>query len=134
MEKVKAEHADAEARTVMAYKDDFENTPEYMELTNRFITAGGEQLVERIGETHPEWDFLRYHPDDILALEDLAAVEILSNVEGQNVDEAQTTTLIIGKSPQCADPKETGTCKLLLFVFVFAPTLVMRSISIVSFS
>ncbi|KAL2542698.1 Uncharacterized protein Adt_03676 [Abeliophyllum distichum] len=54
VEKVEVERADAVERVVLAYKEEFENTPEYMELAHRFITVGGEQLVERIGKTHPE--------------------------------------------------------------------------------
>ncbi|KAL2542700.1 hypothetical protein Adt_03678 [Abeliophyllum distichum] len=54
VEKVEVERADAAERVLLAYKEKFENTHEYMELTHRFMTAGGEQLVERIGETHPE--------------------------------------------------------------------------------
>ncbi|KAL2480369.1 hypothetical protein Adt_33335 [Abeliophyllum distichum] len=58
VEKVKVERSDAKARIVMAYKDDFENRPEYMELGNHFMTAGGEQLVEWIGKTYLEWEIL----------------------------------------------------------------------------
>ncbi|KAL2526462.1 hypothetical protein Adt_11516 [Abeliophyllum distichum] len=54
VDRVKAECADVEARVVLAYKEDFENTPEYMYPTNHFMTASREQLVERIGKTHLE--------------------------------------------------------------------------------
>ncbi|KAL2533465.1 hypothetical protein Adt_06816 [Abeliophyllum distichum] len=61
LEKVMVERADAEAETVEAYQDAFVDTPEYQDLAQRLMTVGGEQLVERIMETHPEWDtfFLR---------------------------------------------------------------------------
>ncbi|KAL2504307.1 Uncharacterized protein Adt_19928 [Abeliophyllum distichum] len=64
LEKIKAERADAEARAVEAYQDAFVNTPEYQDLAHRLMTVGGEQLVERIVEAHPEWDlsFLREAP------------------------------------------------------------------------
>ncbi|KAL2532750.1 hypothetical protein Adt_06101 [Abeliophyllum distichum] len=64
LEKIKAERADAEARTVEAYQDAFVDTPEYQDLTQHMMTVGGEQLVERIMEAHPEWDlsFLREAP------------------------------------------------------------------------
>ncbi|KAL2526463.1 hypothetical protein Adt_11517 [Abeliophyllum distichum] len=62
VERVKVEFADVEARVVLEYMEDFENTPEYMYPINHFMTASREQLVERIGKTHLEWDisFLRY--------------------------------------------------------------------------
>ncbi|KAL2526665.1 hypothetical protein Adt_11719 [Abeliophyllum distichum] len=67
IERVKADREDAEARTVVVYQDGFKDTPEYKDLAHHFMTAGGEQLVERIVETHPEWDilFLRYSPDEV---------------------------------------------------------------------
>ncbi|KAL2466235.1 hypothetical protein Adt_42086 [Abeliophyllum distichum] len=59
LEKVRAERV--EAKAVEAYQDAFVDTPEYQDLTQRLMTVGGEQLVERIMEAHPEWDlsFLR---------------------------------------------------------------------------
>ncbi|KAL2518609.1 Uncharacterized protein Adt_14856 [Abeliophyllum distichum] len=64
LEKIKVEQADAEARAVEAYQDAFVDTPEYQDLAQRLMTVGGEQLVERIMEAHPEWDlsFLREAP------------------------------------------------------------------------
>ncbi|KAL2497257.1 hypothetical protein Adt_22807 [Abeliophyllum distichum] len=61
LEKVKAERADAEAKAVEVYQDAFVDTPEYQDLVQCLMTVGGEQLVERIMEAHPEWDlsFLR---------------------------------------------------------------------------
>ncbi|KAL2470714.1 hypothetical protein Adt_38850 [Abeliophyllum distichum] len=61
LEKIKAERADAEARAVEVYQDAFVDTPEYQDLAQCLMTVGGEQLVERIMEAHPEWDisFLR---------------------------------------------------------------------------
>ncbi|KAL2542812.1 hypothetical protein Adt_03790 [Abeliophyllum distichum] len=63
LEKIKAERADAEARTVEVYQDAFVDTPEYQDLAQRLMT-GEEQLVEWIMEAHPEWDlsFLREDP------------------------------------------------------------------------
>ncbi|KAL2505613.1 hypothetical protein Adt_21234 [Abeliophyllum distichum] len=54
MERVKAERADAEAKAVEAYQDAFVDTPEYQDLVQCLMTIGGEQLVERIMEIHPE--------------------------------------------------------------------------------
>ncbi|KAL2497614.1 hypothetical protein Adt_23164 [Abeliophyllum distichum] len=64
LEKIKTEQADAEAKAVEAYQDAFVDTPEYQDLAQRLMTVGGEQLVERIMEAHPEWDlsFLREAP------------------------------------------------------------------------
>ncbi|KAL2498250.1 Plus3 domain-containing protein [Abeliophyllum distichum] len=61
LEKVRAERPDAEAKAVEAYQNVFMYTLEYQDLTQRLMTVGGEQLVERIMEVHPEWDisFLR---------------------------------------------------------------------------
>ncbi|KAL2479878.1 hypothetical protein Adt_32844 [Abeliophyllum distichum] len=53
LKKIKAERADAEARTVEAYQDAFVDTPEYQDLAQRLMTVGGEQLVERIMEVPP---------------------------------------------------------------------------------
>ncbi|KAL2517058.1 hypothetical protein Adt_13305 [Abeliophyllum distichum] len=66
LEKVRAERADAEAKAVEAYQDVFVDTPEYQDLAQRLMTVGGEQLVERIMEAHPEWDisFLREAPTE----------------------------------------------------------------------
>ncbi|KAL2490959.1 hypothetical protein Adt_26587 [Abeliophyllum distichum] len=52
--RVKVDCADAEARTVTAYQDGFEDMPEYKDLAHHFMKAGGEQLVERIAESHSE--------------------------------------------------------------------------------
>ncbi|KAL2474791.1 hypothetical protein Adt_35527 [Abeliophyllum distichum] len=61
IERVKTDHADVEAKVVAAYHDGFEDTSKYKDLAHHFMTAGGEQLVERITETHLEWyiSFLR---------------------------------------------------------------------------
>ncbi|KAL2461729.1 hypothetical protein Adt_45149 [Abeliophyllum distichum] len=89
LEKVKAERADAEAKVVEAYQDAFVDTPEYQDLAQCLMTVGGEQLVERIMETHPEWDisFLREAPADAHTSE---AVPI-DNRDGD-------------EGPSCADP------------------------------
>ncbi|KAL2506089.1 hypothetical protein Adt_21710 [Abeliophyllum distichum] len=64
LEKIKAERTDTEAREVEAYQDAFVDMPKYQDLTQGLMTVGGEQLVERIIEAHPEWDlsFLREAP------------------------------------------------------------------------
>ncbi|KAL2542654.1 hypothetical protein Adt_03632 [Abeliophyllum distichum] len=92
VERVKVDRADAEARTVMVYHEEFEIMSEYIELAHKFMTADGHQLVERIGETHPEWDlsFLRYPPDDLPTSEDPAAAKIFSTADSQDTSEAQT--------------------------------------------
>ncbi|KAL2513250.1 hypothetical protein Adt_18850 [Abeliophyllum distichum] len=71
LEKVRAERADAEAKTVEAYQDAFVDTPEYQDLAHRLMTVGEEQLVERIMEAHPKWDisFLREAPAEAHASE-----------------------------------------------------------------
>ncbi|KAL2542531.1 hypothetical protein Adt_03509 [Abeliophyllum distichum] len=71
LEKVRAERTDAEAKAVEAYQDAFVDTPEYQDLAQRLMTIGGEQLVERIMEAHPEWDisFLREAPTEVHASE-----------------------------------------------------------------
>ncbi|KAL2471337.1 hypothetical protein Adt_39473 [Abeliophyllum distichum] len=56
LEKVRAERVDAEAKVVEAYQDAFVDTPEYQDLVQCLMTVGGEQLVERIMDAHPEWD------------------------------------------------------------------------------
>ncbi|KAL2531994.1 hypothetical protein Adt_05345 [Abeliophyllum distichum] len=64
LERVRTERANAEAKAVEAYQDAFVDTSEYQDLAQRLMTIGREQLVERIMETHPEWDisFLRQAP------------------------------------------------------------------------
>ncbi|KAL2475193.1 hypothetical protein Adt_35929 [Abeliophyllum distichum] len=61
LKKIKAERADVEARAMEVYQVAFVDMPEYQDLAQRLMTVGGEQLVERIMEAHPEWDlsFLR---------------------------------------------------------------------------
>ncbi|KAL2505714.1 hypothetical protein Adt_21335 [Abeliophyllum distichum] len=95
IERVKPDHVDAEARAVAVYQDRFEDTPECKDLTHHFMRAGGEQLVERIVEIHPEWDilFLR-HP----------LQKFSSSVEPQGIGKAQTLAPNTGESPQCIDP------------------------------
>ncbi|KAL2472007.1 hypothetical protein Adt_40143 [Abeliophyllum distichum] len=56
LEKVTVERANAKVKTVEAYQDTFVDTPEYQDLTQRLMTMGEEQLVERIMEAHSEWD------------------------------------------------------------------------------
>ncbi|KAL2461709.1 hypothetical protein Adt_45129 [Abeliophyllum distichum] len=99
LERVRAERADAEAKAVEAYQDAFVDTPEYQDLAQRLMTIGGEQLVERIMETHPEWDisFLRQAPTEVPASE----VVLGDKCDGA---EDQTTPLVVEEGPQCADP------------------------------
>ncbi|KAL2518970.1 Plus3 domain-containing protein [Abeliophyllum distichum] len=89
LEKIKAERTDAEARAMEAYQDTFVDTPEYQDLAQRLMTVGGEQLVERIMEAHPEWDlsFLR---------------EAL--VEAHVPEAGPGDTLGEDEGPLCADP------------------------------
>ncbi|KAL2497954.1 Uncharacterized protein Adt_23504 [Abeliophyllum distichum] len=54
IERVKTNHADAEAKAVVVYQQGFEETFEYQDLAHYFMTAGGEELVEKINEVHPE--------------------------------------------------------------------------------
>ncbi|KAL2454377.1 hypothetical protein Adt_48125 [Abeliophyllum distichum] len=61
LEKIKAERADVEARAVEVYQVAFVDMPEYQDLAQRLMTVGGEQLVERIMEAHPEWDLSFLH-------------------------------------------------------------------------
>ncbi|KAL2518039.1 putative abhydrolase domain-containing protein [Abeliophyllum distichum] len=89
LEKIKAEQVDAEARAVNAYQDAFVDMPEYQDLAQCLMTVGGEQLVERIMEAHPEWDlsFLRKAPAEV------------------HVSEASLGDICGGdKGPSCADP------------------------------
>ncbi|KAL2462323.1 hypothetical protein Adt_45743 [Abeliophyllum distichum] len=106
MEKVMAECVDAKARALLAYKEEFEITPKYMQLSHQFMTACGKQLVGRIGETNPEWDisFLKYPHDDPPTIEGPAFAEVVSIAEPHNPSKAQTTPPTIGDGPQCANP------------------------------
>ncbi|KAL2458357.1 hypothetical protein Adt_45985 [Abeliophyllum distichum] len=98
VKRVKTDYAEAEARTVVAYQDGFKDMLDYKDLARHFMTAGREQLVKRIAETHLEWDisFLR-HPSD----------KVLSSAEPQSFGEAQTLLSTTIEGPQCADPSET---------------------------
>ncbi|KAL2498710.1 hypothetical protein Adt_24260 [Abeliophyllum distichum] len=99
LEKVRAERADADAKAVVAYQDVFMDTPEYQDLIQRLMTIGGEQLVERIMETHLEWNisFLHQAPTEVPAYE---------AVPGDKRDgtQDQITPLVVEEGPQCADP------------------------------
>ncbi|KAL2497446.1 hypothetical protein Adt_22996 [Abeliophyllum distichum] len=99
LERVRVELADAEAKVVEVYQDAFVDMPEYLDLAQILMTMGGEQLVERIMETHPKWDisFLRQAPTKAPASE---------AVTGDNRDgvEGQTTPLVVKEGPQCVDP------------------------------
>ncbi|KAL2471577.1 hypothetical protein Adt_39713 [Abeliophyllum distichum] len=86
-------------------KEGFGDTPEYQDLTHHFMTAGGEQLVERINEVHLEWDlsFLRHPPGEASTFPE-------PTVSG----EVPTVSGTLGTAPsnevglQCADPSEAG--------------------------
>ncbi|KAL2474464.1 hypothetical protein Adt_35200 [Abeliophyllum distichum] len=101
LERVRAEQAEAEAevKAVEAYQDAFVDTPEYQDLAQRLMTVGGEQLVERIMETHPEWDisFLRQ------ALTEVPASEAILGDKCDGAED-QTTPLVVEEGLQCADP------------------------------
>ncbi|KAL2471457.1 hypothetical protein Adt_39593 [Abeliophyllum distichum] len=88
-------NSNTEAKVVEAYRDVLVDTSEYQ----RLMIIGGEQLVEQIMETHPEWDisFLRQTPTKVPASE---------AVPGDKRDEVedQTTPLVVEEGPQCADP------------------------------
>ncbi|KAL2466038.1 hypothetical protein Adt_41889 [Abeliophyllum distichum] len=95
---VKQELERVRAEAVETYQDAFVDTPEYQDLVQCLMTIGGEQLVERIIETHPEWDisFLHQAPTEVPASE---------AVPGDKRDgEDQTTPLVMEEGPQCADP------------------------------
>ncbi|KAL2526880.1 hypothetical protein Adt_11934 [Abeliophyllum distichum] len=122
VERVKVDRADANVRAVAAYHDGFEDMSEYKDLAHHFMTAGGEQLVKKIMETHPEWviSFLKDPPDDLSASEDHVVVEVLSSAEPQDIGEAQTLILTTGEGPQCADLSEAaGAVGLVNFFFLF---------------
>ncbi|KAL2461583.1 hypothetical protein Adt_45003 [Abeliophyllum distichum] len=108
MEKVKAKRAKAEVKAVMSFKEEFSNMPEFLRLANLFMTAGGEQLVKRIGECHLEWDilFLRHAPADLLAQRILQPLKFFPSTDTQAECEAHTTRPIIEECPQCAIPRE----------------------------
>ncbi|KAL2491548.1 hypothetical protein Adt_27176 [Abeliophyllum distichum] len=99
LEKVRAGRLDAEAKAVEAYQEAFVDTPEYQDLVQRLMTISGEQLVERIMETHLEWDifFIREAP---------AEAPASKVVPDDNHDRAkgQATPLVTEEGPSCADP------------------------------
>ncbi|KAL2497251.1 hypothetical protein Adt_22801 [Abeliophyllum distichum] len=78
--------------------DAFVDTPEYQDLAQRLMTIGGEQLVKRIMETHPEWDisFLRQ------ASIEVPSFEVVPSDEHDGVKD-QTTPLVVEEGPQCAN-------------------------------
>ncbi|KAL2458540.1 hypothetical protein Adt_45870 [Abeliophyllum distichum] len=71
--------------TMVAEKD-----RELAKAKEKVEKVGGEQLVEKIGEVHLEWDisFLRCAPDDLPTSEDLAAAEVPFTIEPQDGGEA----------------------------------------------
>ncbi|KAL2526683.1 hypothetical protein Adt_11737 [Abeliophyllum distichum] len=99
LERVRTERANAEAKVVEAYQDTFVDTPECQDLAQRLMTIGGEQLVERIMETHLEWDisFLRQAPTKVPASEAVPD-------DKRDGAEDQTSPLIVEEGPPCADP------------------------------
>ncbi|KAL2480447.1 hypothetical protein Adt_33413 [Abeliophyllum distichum] len=99
IERVKADRTDTEAKTVATYQEGFEDTPEYEDLAHHFMTAGTEQLVERIAEVHPEWDllFLRHPPGEDPTL-----------IKPQIPDEARGPVPTSQVGPRCADPSKAA--------------------------
>ncbi|KAL2512771.1 hypothetical protein Adt_18371 [Abeliophyllum distichum] len=89
LEKVRTERADAEAKVVEAYQDAFVDTSEYQDLAQHLMTVGGEQLVERIMEAHPEWD-LSFLPK--------------APTEARTSEADPGDTRGGDKGPSCADP------------------------------
>ncbi|KAL2497105.1 hypothetical protein Adt_22655 [Abeliophyllum distichum] len=94
IERVKADcvdaDAEAKAKAVAAYQDGFEDTPEYKDLAHHFMTVGGEQLVERIVETHLECDilFLRHPSGEVPSLakpQDVGEAQILTSTTGEGL-------------------------------------------------
>ncbi|KAL2526423.1 hypothetical protein Adt_11477 [Abeliophyllum distichum] len=98
LERVRAERTDTEAKAVETYRDSFVDTPEYQNFAQGLMTIGGEQLVEQIMETHPEWDISFLH---------LAPTEVPTSeaVPGDKRDgaEDQTTLVFVEEGLQCAD-------------------------------
>ncbi|KAL2487193.1 hypothetical protein Adt_31949 [Abeliophyllum distichum] len=90
VKRVKTDRIDAKARAVAAYHDRFEDMSKYKDLSHHFMTAGREQLVERIVETHPEWD--------ISFLRDSTG-EVTTSVEIQDIGESQTLVPTTGEGP-----------------------------------
>ncbi|KAL2518145.1 hypothetical protein Adt_14392 [Abeliophyllum distichum] len=64
IERIKVDCTEVEAKAVVVYQEGFKDTLEYQDLAHHCMTEGREQLAERIGEVHPEWDlsFLRHPP------------------------------------------------------------------------
>ncbi|KAL2512997.1 hypothetical protein Adt_18597 [Abeliophyllum distichum] len=90
IERVKVDYVDAEARVVVVYQDGFKDTSEYKDFAHHFMTASGEQLVEKIAESYPEWDisFLRHPPN-----------KVCSTAKPRDMCEAQTLLLTTGEGP-----------------------------------
>ncbi|KAL2518251.1 hypothetical protein Adt_14498 [Abeliophyllum distichum] len=105
MERLKVDRAEAEAKAITAYQEAFGDTPEYQDLAHHFMTMGGEQLVERIGEVHPKWDlsFLRHPPSKASTF-----VEPLVFGEDPVVSKDLGTPPPNEVGPQCADLSEAA--------------------------
>ncbi|KAL2527012.1 hypothetical protein Adt_12066 [Abeliophyllum distichum] len=105
MEKIKADCTEVEAKVVAVYQKRFEDTPEYQDHAHHFMTAGGKQLVESIGEVHPEWDlsFLRHPPSGTSTF----TKPPVSN-EAPVVSEALGPVSPSQVGPQCADPSKAA--------------------------
>ncbi|KAL2475569.1 Uncharacterized protein Adt_36305 [Abeliophyllum distichum] len=84
---------------VAAEKDKLLVSARQEDLAQCLMTIGGEQLVERIMETHPEWEifFLRQAPTDV------PSSEAIPGDERDGVED-QTTLLVVKEGPQCVDP------------------------------
>ncbi|KAL2512835.1 hypothetical protein Adt_18435 [Abeliophyllum distichum] len=106
LEKMKEELAEAEVRTVTSYKNEFSNTLEYLYLTNRFMVANIEQLIERIREVHLEWDlsFIMSTPADTSTLESSVATKVSSPTELQAKGKAHIPPPTVEEDPRCTSP------------------------------
>ncbi|KAL2526628.1 hypothetical protein Adt_11682 [Abeliophyllum distichum] len=113
MERLKVDRAEVEAKAVTAYQEGFGDTSEYHDLAHHFMTVGGEQLVESIGDVHPEWNlsFLRHPPGEASTfVEPSVSGEASTFVEPSVSGEAPIVSKALGTTPpnevgpQCANP------------------------------
>ncbi|KAL2465786.1 hypothetical protein Adt_41637 [Abeliophyllum distichum] len=79
------------------------------------MTAGGEQLVERIGEVHPEWDlsFLRHLPGEASTFTESPAsgeAPAISEALGTLPNEFIEVLYIFRTRSQCPDDQVCSNC------------------------
>ncbi|KAL2474328.1 hypothetical protein Adt_35064 [Abeliophyllum distichum] len=119
---MKVKRAEVEAKVMMSFKEEFPNTPEYLHLANLFMMADREQLVERIGEVHPECDisFLRHALADPSSPKDPAATKVPTSTKPQAKGEAYTTLLIIEEGLQCTSPGEVVGTGIFFFQSLYS--------------